>query len=154
MQLQETHFFGEIVQNRIIWASFYSWMIAQLIKIFSGVIKEKRFDFRWLISTGGMPSSHSAGVSALATAVGVYEGFNSVVFGITAIFALIIMFDAQGLRRMSGKQAKVLNSLVEDIYVKHEVKYERLWELIGHTPVEVFMGALLGISVALVVVSA
>ncbi|MFH1460497.1 MAG: divergent PAP2 family protein [Candidatus Omnitrophota bacterium] len=119
------------MRNRIIWASFFSWGAAQLIKIFSGVIKEKRFDFRWLLGTGGMPSAHSAGVSALATAVGLYSGFYSITFAITAIFALIIMFDAQGLRRMAGRQAVVLNQLMEDIYVKHEVKQERLIELIG-----------------------
>jgi Uncharacterized protein conserved in bacteria len=144
---------AEIVQNRLIWASFASWGIAQLIKIFSGVLKEKRFDFKWLLSTGGMPSAHSAGVSALATAVGLYCGFNTTDFAVSAIFALIIMFDAQGLRQMTGRQAKVLNRLMEDIYVKHAVKPERLMELIGHTPVEVFMGALLGISVAFVIMT-
>ncbi len=153
MQLQDTNFFYEVIRNRVIWASFFSWGIAQSIKIISGIIKEKRFDFRWLMSTGGMPSAHSAGVSSLATAVGMYCGFDTVVFAITAIFALIIMFDAQGLRRMTGRQAVALNKMMEDIYLKHEVKPERLMELIGHTPVEVFMGALLGIMVALFVVT-
>ena len=153
MQLQNSNFFAEILRNKIIWASFFAWGLAQLIKIFSGVIKEKRFDFKWLMMTGGMPSAHSAGVSALATAVGVYSGFSSVFFAITAIFALIIMFDAQGVRRMTGRQAEVLNKLMEDIYVKHELKHERLLELIGHTPVEVFMGAILGIVIAIFVVT-
>ncbi len=153
MQIQEINFFSELIKNRVVWASFLSWGIAQNIKIISGIIKEKRFDFKWLMSTGGMPSAHSAGVSSLATCVGLYSGFNSVVFAVTMIFALIIMFDAQGLRRMTGRQARLLNKLVEDIYVKHEIKQERLIELIGHTPIEVFMGAILGITVAMLVVS-
>ncbi|MBU4304347.1 MAG: divergent PAP2 family protein [Candidatus Omnitrophica bacterium] len=153
MQIQETDFIREVLENRIIWASFFSWGAAQGIKIASGIIKEKRFDFKWLLSTGGMPSAHSAGVSALAAAVGLYSGFNTVVFAITAIFALIIMFDAQGVRRMTGRQAEALNKIMEDIYVKHQVKHERLIELIGHTPVEVFMGAFLGIMVAVLVVT-
>ncbi|MFH1061587.1 MAG: divergent PAP2 family protein [Candidatus Omnitrophota bacterium] len=153
MQLKYTHFFEEVISNRVIWASFFSWGIAQTIKIISGAIKERRFDFRWLMSTGGMPSAHSAGVSSLATAVGMYSGFDTVVFAITAIIALIIMFDAQGLRRMTGRQAVALNKMMEDIYYKHEVKPERLMELIGHTPVEVFVGALLGIMVAIFVVT-
>ena len=115
-----------------------------MIKIISGVIKERRFDFKWLMMTGGMPSAHSAGVSALATAVGMSSGFNSIVFAITVIFALIIMFDAQGLRRSTGRQAEALNKMMEDIYVKHELKQERLLELIGHTPVEVFVGQFWG----------
>jgi len=125
MQLQHSSFFSEVLRNKIIWASFFSWGTAQLIKIISGLLQEKRFDFKWLMMTGGMPSAHSAGVSALATSVGLYSGFGSIVFAITAIFALIIMFDAQGLRRMTGRQAEVLNKIVEDIYVKHEVKHER-----------------------------
>ncbi|MBI4845933.1 MAG: divergent PAP2 family protein [Candidatus Omnitrophica bacterium] len=154
MQLEETHyFFREVAQNRVVWASFCSWGMSQGIKIFSGIIKNKRFDFKWLLSTGGMPSAHSAGVSSLATSVGLYAGFNSLVFAITAIFALIIMFDAQGLRRMTGRQAVLLNRIAEDIYLKHEVKQDRLIELIGHTPIEVFMGAVLGILVAILVVS-
>jgi uncharacterized protein len=153
MQLKTINFFEEVISNRVIWASFFSWGLAQTIKIISGAIKEKRFDFRWLMMTGGMPSAHSAGVSSLATAVGMYSGFDTIVFAITAIIALIIMFDAQGLRRMTGRQAVALNKIMEDIYLKHEVKPERLMELIGHTPVEVFVGALLGIMVAIFIVT-
>ena len=153
MQLQLSGFWDNVINNRVIWASFFSWGVAQLIKIFSGVLKENRFDFKWLIMTGGMPSAHSAGVSALATSVGIYSGFDSVIFASTAIFAMIIMFDAQGLRRAAGRQAEALNRLMEDIYLKHELKQERLMELIGHTRIEVFMGALLGIVMALFVVT-
>ncbi len=153
MQFQNSNFFSQVIGNRIIWVSFFSWGTAQVIKIISGLIKEKRFDFKWLMMTGGMPSAHSAGVSALATAVGMLTGFDSIMFAIAAIFALIIMFDAQGLRRSTGRQAEALNKMMEDIYLKHELKQERLLELIGHTSVEVFMGAILGIVVAVFVVT-
>jgi len=153
MQVQEVNFFEEVIRNRIIWASLCSWAVAQSIKVISGLIKEKRFDFRWIMETGGMPSAHSAGVSSMATAVGLYAGFNTMVFAIAAIFALIIMFDAQGLRRASGLQSEALNRLIEDIYLNRGIKQELLKELLGHTPVEVFMGAILGISVALLVVT-
>lgn len=153
MELQQPHFFSEIIQNRVIWASFFSWFLAQGTKIVSGILQGKRFDFKWLMTTGGLPSAHSAGVSAAATSVGLYAGFNSIIFGVSAIFALIIMFDAQGLRRMTGRQAEVLNEIVADIYVEHKLKQERLWELIGHTPFEVFLGAVLGAVVAVFIVT-
>lgn len=153
MQMQDVSFFEEVFRNKVIWSSLCSWAVAQSIKIISGLIKEKRFDFRWVLETGGMPSAHSAGVSSLATAVGLYTGFSTVEFAIAAIFALIIMFDAQGLRRTSGLQAEALNRLIEDIYLNRGIKQELLKELIGHTPVEVFMGAILGISVAVLVVT-
>jgi len=153
MQVQEVNFFEEVIRNRIIWSSLCSWAVAQSIKVISGLIKERRFDFRWIMETGGMPSAHSAGVSSMAAAVGLYAGFNTMVFSIAAIFALIIMFDAQGLRRASGLQSEALNRLIEDIYLNRGIKQELLKELLGHTPVEVFMGAILGISVALLVVT-
>lgn len=153
MQVGTINFFKEIIQNKLICASFFSWLVAQGIKVLNGLIKEKRFDFKWIIGTGGMPSAHSAGVSALATTVGLYSGFNSVLFAISAIFALIIMFDAQGVRRMSGLQAEALNRLIEDIYLNKGIQQDRLRELIGHTPIEVFMGAILGILVAIIVVT-
>ncbi len=153
MTIKTIDFFKEVIANRIIWGAFFSWAAAQGIKIVSGLIKEKRFNFKWLMGTGGMPSAHSASVSALAAGVGLCMGFDSAVFAATAIFALIIMFDAQSVRRMSGLQAETLNQLSEDIYYNRGVKPERLRELIGHTPVEVIMGAILGILVAIIVVT-
>ncbi len=151
MQPQTHLFFPGLTENRIVLAALFAWIIAQGIKIVSGIIKEKRFDFKWIIGTGGMPSAHSAGVSALATGVGMNAGFNSAIFATAAIFSLVIMFDAQSVRRMAGHQAEILNRISEDLYYKHEVKPERLRELIGHTPVEVFMGALLGILIGILV---
>jgi acid phosphatase family membrane protein YuiD len=110
-----------------------------------GVFKEKKFNFRWFIGTGGMPSSHVAGVSALATAVGIEHGFNSTLFAIAAAFALVTMFDAQGVRRSTGQQAGILNKMMDDIYWKGQVEEKRLLELVGHTPVQVLAGILFGV---------
>ncbi|MBU1061581.1 MAG: divergent PAP2 family protein [Candidatus Omnitrophica bacterium] len=125
-----------------------AWLLAQTIKVAIGVIREKRFNFRWFVGTGGMPSSHAATASALAASVGFTFGFSSPFFAIAFFFAFIIMFDAQGVRRQSGQQAEVLNKIIEDIYLKRGVKQERLIELLGHTPIQVFIGAALGVLIA------
>ena len=126
-----------------------AWLIAQTIKAAIGVVQEKRFNFKWFVGSGGMPSSHAATVSALATAVGLTYGFASPLFAITFFLAFIIMFDAQGVRRQSGHQAEALNQIIEDIYLNKGIQQERLKELLGHTPIQVFIGAAIGILVAL-----
>lgn len=143
------NYFVEFSKNYIFWTSAAAWLIAQSIKVALGVWREKRFNFRWFTGAGGMPSSHSAGVSALSTAVGVTYGFDSALFAITLTFTLIVLFDAQGVRHASGRQAEILNKMLEDIYWKKKLDEDKLKELIGHTPVEVFAGALLGIIVSL-----
>lgn len=140
--------FLQIIKNKIFMTTLMSWAIAQTIKVSLGVIRERRFDFRWFVGTGGMPSSHAAGVSCLATAVGLEYGFDSVYFAITLVFTLIVMFDAQGVRRSAGKQARILNKVMEDIYWKGKIRENQLRELIGHTQVEVIAGSLLGIAIA------
>ena len=139
----------EFTKNYIFWTSAAAWFIAQTIKVTLGVIREKRFNFRWFVGTGGMPSAHAAGVSSLATSVGVTYGFDSALFAITLIFTMIVMFDAQGVRLATGRQAEILNKMLEDIYWKKKLDEDQLKELIGHTPVEVFAGAFLGIVVSL-----
>jgi len=129
---------------------FMAWLLAQTIKVAIGVIREKRFNFRWFVGTGGMPSSHAATVSALATAVGLTYGFASPFFAITFFFAFIIMLDAQGVRRQSGQQAEILNKMIEDIYLNRGINQERLIQLLGHTPIQVIIGSALGIIVALI----
>ncbi|MFA6321191.1 MAG: divergent PAP2 family protein [Candidatus Omnitrophota bacterium] len=143
------NYFVEFSKNYIFWTSAASWFIAQSIKVALGVLREKRFDFRWFAESGGMPSSHTAGVSALATSIGVAYGFDSAIFAITLAFTLIVMFDAQGVRLATGRQAEILNKMLDDIYWKKKLDEEQLKELIGHTPVEVFAGAFLGIIVSL-----
>lgn len=132
-------------------AIFLSWFLSQLAKVIRGWFKERKFNFRWLFDTGGMPSSHSATVASLATTVGLYYGFNKIPFAIVLVFSLITMFDAAGVRRNVGRQASILNKMLDELYEKGEVPETRLKELLGHTPVEVFAGAFLGIVIACLV---
>jgi len=125
--------------------------VAQLIKVSVVLIKEGRQDLRYMVSSGGMPSAHSATVCALATSVALVEGFESVVFGITAILAIVVMYDAAGVRRSVSRQSVVLNRLVKEIMVKsprYQVVEHDLRELIGHTPFQVIIGATMGIGIA------
>ena len=108
-----------------------------------------RWNLRRFVETGGMPSSHSAAVAALSTSVGIQEGFTSVLFGVTLYFSLIVMYDAAGLRRAAGRQATVLNRLIERHFQHPEGDTQKLMELLGHTPFEVFIGASLGVFSAL-----
>ena len=138
----------QIMKNKIFMTTLSAWIIAQIIKVTIGVIKEKKFDFRWFVGTGGMPSSHAAGASCLSAAIGLEYGFNSVYFALAASFAIVVMFDAQGVRRASGRQARILNKIMEDIYWQKRIHDNQLRELIGHTPIEVIAGFLLGIAIA------
>ncbi len=128
-----------------------AWFISQVIKVVRGVLTRRRFNFRWLFDTGGMPSSHSATVGSLATTVGLYYGFGSIPFLLTLIFTLITLFDAAGVRRSVGRQAGILNKMLDDLYEKGQVPETRLKELLGHTPVEVFTGAFVGCVVSLLI---
>ena len=136
---------------RAFYALFISWFLSQLIKVMRGTVKEKKFNFRWLFDTGGMPSSHSASVASLATSAGLYYGFNTVIFLIVFVFSMITMFDAAGVRRNVGKQAVVLNKMLDEIQQQGGFQEKRLKELLGHTPVEVFAGAFLGIILTLII---
>lgn len=143
--------FRQLIQNKILMTTLSAWIIAQTIKVTTGVIRQKRFDFRWFVGTGGMPSAHATGASCLATAVGLEHGFNSAYFALAASFAIVVMFDAQGVRRATGRQARILNKITEDIYWQGRINESRLRELIGHTPIEVIVGFFLGILIAFVV---
>ena len=138
------------------WASnpaFMTWLVAclvsQSIKIIGGIIRLRRFDFRWLVGTGGMPSTHAAGVTALSVAIGYQVGFDSPLFAIVVAFTVITLFDAQGVRRWSGRQAQILNKMMEDMYFKRRIQEQRLKELLGHTPIEVVVGMGVGLATAL-----
>ena len=145
-----TEIFTQIFKNKIFMTTLSAWIIAQAIKVTFGVVRQRKFDFRWFVGTGGMPSSHAAGASCLATAIGLECGFDSVYFALAALFALVVMFDAQGVRYASGKQARILNKVMEDIYWQGRIQEHRLRELVGHTPIEVIVGFLLGVTIALV----
>lgn len=123
--------------------------IAQVLKFIIHFITEKKINFKIFTTTGGMPSSHSAAVVGLSTSVGLIQGFDSLLFAISTGYALIVMYDAAGLRRASGKMAVCLNKIMDDFY-KHDVQSVggKLKELLGHTPIEVFAGAALGVAYA------
>jgi len=143
-------FVKELIANKILMTTLFAWIFAQTIKVVIGVVREKKFDFRWFVGTGGMPSSHTAGATCLATAIGLEYGFASPYFALAASFAIVVMFDAQGVRRATGRQARILNKITEDIYWKGKIREDRLRELIGHTPTEVIGGFIVGFAVALV----
>ena len=141
----------EIARNKVLMSTVLAWLVAQAIKLLTGVFRHRRFDFRWFIGTGGMPSSHTAGAACLATAIGLQYGFSSAYFALAASFTIVVMFDAQGVRRATGKQARILNKIMDDIYWQGRIQENRLRELIGHTPVEVIVGFLLGVAIALLI---
>lgn len=140
-------FFTQVFNNQILWISIFACFLAQFIKIFTG--KEKLVSFSRIFMSGGMPSSHSSFVTGLSTLVGIQRGFDSVEFAMCAVFALIVMYDASGVRRAVGKQAAILNKIVEDLQNKKHIEHETLKELVGHTPKEVIFGAILGIVIAI-----
>lgn len=135
-------------QNKILLTALIAWALAQGLKVPFTLMTSRKWDFRRLISPGGMPSSHSALVSALAVAVGRVRGFAAPETAIAFVFAFIVMYDSAGVRRAAGAQASVLNKIVDEVFHGGKFREERLRELLGHTPVEVFAGALLGLLVA------
>lgn len=141
--------FGDIIYNRVLLVSLSATLIAQLLKLVAELIKNRKLDFRVLVTTGGMPSSHSALVAALASGVGQTAGWSSVEFAIALIFAFIVMYDAAGVRQAAGKQARVLNQIVDELFQENpELSQDRLKELLGHTPIQVLVGSALGIGIS------
>ncbi|AIK40054.1 divergent PAP2 family protein [Bacillus pseudomycoides] len=134
-----------ILHNDPLMAAVIAWFLAQLTKVIFKLVKTKEFDFAQFFASGGMPSSHSSTVTALATGVGMVEGITSAVFAIAVIFAIIVMYDASGVRLAVSKQAKILN----DFFHGRQTEYKKLNELVGHTPYQVVVGAILGIVVGI-----
>lgn len=122
---------------------------AQLTKFLVALGRDGRVNFKKLVELGGMPSAHSASVAALSTGVALEQGFQSPLFGVTAFYSLMTMYDAAGIRRSAGRQAEVLNRIVDDLQMSGKVQEHRLLELLGHTPFEVIVGAAFGIGFAL-----
>ena len=131
-----------------LWAGILGWLVAQTIKMICSFIENKRLDFSYMVSTGGMPSAHSAMATALATSLGFSEGFDSSLFALGCAFAIVVMFDAQSVRKAAGEQAKVLNQIVDELLHEHHLSENKLKELLGHTRLEVLMGCLTGIATA------
>ena len=140
----------ELFANEVLLISASAWAVAQTIKVLTSLMREKRLNLRAFVASGGMPSSHSATVSALATSVGLLQGLGSVAFGLAAILAMVVMYDAAGVRQAVSRQSIILNRLVNELKLRRprgEVERD-LRELIGHTPYQVIVGSLMGILVA------
>ena len=131
-----------IIENRVLLAAILSWAIAQILKILINKIQNGKIDFKLMIASGGMPSSHTSFAVAMATKVGLVEGFDSTFFAIAAVFCLVVMYDAMGVRRQAGKHAEIINMLIKDWKHKPSLK-----EVLGHKPLEVLFGMILGIAV-------
>ena len=139
----------QFARNRILWVTVMVWITGQSIKIAANLLQGRRFNFRWIIRTGGMPSSHAAGVTALSVCCGIEYGFQSGMFALSSVFAMVTMFDAQGVRRSAGEQAEVLNKVIDDMYWHKKVDVGRIRDFVGHSPMQVLAGLALGIGMAI-----
>lgn len=139
---------GNILNNECVWIPVIIWFIVQCLKVVGDLITNKKLNIKRFVGAGGMPSSHSALVTSLATVIACKHGFESTEFALSVMFACVVMYDAAGIRRAAGKQAQVLNQIIENWGKKEMNIQEKLTELLGHTPMQVFVGALLGIVLA------
>ncbi|MCC6177015.1 MAG: divergent PAP2 family protein [Chloroflexi bacterium] len=140
---------ADLARNDILFVAVVAWLLAQVSKLLVYVLREREFRLSDLTSAGGMPSSHSALVVALAARTGIEEGMGSPLFAIAFVFAAVVLYDAAGIRRAVSVQARILNRMLEEVLELKRFNEKRLLELLGHTPFEVFVGSLLGLLVAL-----
>lgn len=141
--------FGDILKNSVLLVAVVACLIAQGSKLVIELIKNRKVNVRTLVATGGMPSAHSALVTALATGVGQTAGWASTEFAIATVFAIIVMYDAAGVRQAAGKQARILNQMIDELFREHQAFNEdRLKELLGHTPFQVIVGSALGMTIS------
>ena len=141
--------FGDILDNSVLLVAVLACLIAQASKLVIELIKNRKVNLRVLVTTGGMPSAHSALVTSLATGVGQTSGWASPEFAIATIFAIIVMYDAAGVRQAAGKQARILNQMIDELFREHhEFNEDRLKELLGHTPFQVIVGSILGVTIS------
>ena len=138
------------IQNKYIYVPFLLWFGIQLFKLIYDLVTTKKFNFKRIMGAGGMPSSHSAVVAGITTLIGKYEGVGSPIFALSLTVAFVVMYDACGVRRAAGKQAELLNKLVETPGLTGVQVSERLVEVLGHTPVQVLVGALIGVAAGLI----
>lgn len=140
---------GDILDNGVLLVAIIACLIAQAAKLVVELVKNHKIDMRVLVTTGGMPSAHSALVTALASGIGQTVGWASTEFAIATIFAIIVMYDAAGVRQAAGKQARILNQMIDELFQEdHEFNQDRLKELLGHTPFQVIVGSVLGITIS------
>jgi acid phosphatase family membrane protein YuiD len=139
----------QFLANDVLVVSAVAWALAQFSKLLIALLRERQLKVAYLAMAGGMPSSHSALVTALATRIGIQSGVDSPLFALAAIFAAVVLYDAAGVRRAVSHQARILNRMLEEVIEYQRFSEKRLLELIGHTPFEVFVGLLLGLVTAL-----
>lgn len=139
----------KIVTNKYLYVPLLLWFCIQVFKVICDLVKTKKFNFKRIMGAGGMPSSHTAVVTSLAMLVGRSEGFDSAMFAVALVFAMVVMYDAAGVRRAAGKQAHLLNKIIETPGLTGVEVQERLVEVLGHTPLQVIVGAIIGITVGL-----
>lgn len=142
-----------ILNNEVLVAALIAWAIAQTVKLPLEYIRQRRWDWSLLLRAGGMPSSHSALVTAVAHAIGLTVGFESPLFAFSVAMAMIVIYDATGIRRQAGRHAEIINTLLRDFLEGHALRQEKLREVLGHSPMEAFVGMLLGLTVAQTVVA-
>ena len=140
---------GDILNNRVLLVALIACLIAQVLKLAIEIIKNRKLNVQVLVTTGGMPSAHSALVTALAAGVGQTLGWQTPDFAVAMVFAIIVMYDAAGVRQAAGKQARILNQMIDELFKEHhEFHEDRLKELLGHTPFQVIAGSVLGITIS------
>ena len=142
--------FITFIQNKYIYIPFLLWFGIQTFKVIYDLVTTHKFNFKRIMGAGGMPSSHSAVVVGLATLIGKYQGVGSPIFAVSLVLAFVVMYDAAGVRRAAGKQAKLLNKLIETPGLTTVQVSEKLVEVLGHTPLQVIVGALIGLGVGLI----
>jgi acid phosphatase family membrane protein YuiD len=137
-----------ILNNHVLWTTLAAWLVAQALKLPLAYLRTRRWNWALLVSAGGMPSSHSALVTATAHSVGLYAGFGSPIFALAVSMAMVVVYDATGIRRQAGMQAQKINILVDELLKGHPVSDKQLREVLGHTPLEALGGVLLGLAIS------
>ena len=141
--------FEKFITNKYIYLPLLVWFCIQAFKVIYDLVTTKKFNFKRIMGAGGMPSSHTGVVTCLSALIGKYEGFDSSIFALSLIFAMVVMYDAAGVRRAAGKQARLLNKIIETPGLTNVQVQERLVEVLGHTPSQVIVGAIIGITIGL-----
>lgn len=141
----------ELLNNPVLAAGLIAWAIGQALKLPISRLVDKRWDWRVMFTTGGMPSSHSSLVTGTTLAIGLFEGFNTPLFALALAVSMVIVYDAAGVRRQAGMHARMINRLVEELFPGQSFDRDRLKEVLGHSPLEVIAGVLLGLFTALTV---
>lgn len=142
----------DVFQNHVLIAAVIAWSIAQMVKLPVEYVSTRQWNWSLLLRAGGMPSSHAALVTAAAHGIGLTLGFGSGIYALAVVLAVIVMYDATGIRRQAGRHAEIINAMIQDLVEGHPLHQEQLMEVLGHSPLQAFVGMLLGLAVAQLVV--